>query len=346
MSNTFNPEKVIDFNIDYYFVLGLQRGCLPTGNSRADKEKITDILNRAYKNAAFKTHPDFATSDEERNVLNEKFKLVVRAHTILSNDLYREYYESGGEVRPATVEQGSGFEVDWSKIGTYREGMLEDTLGNTLFLELSKRCEELDLTPAFKPSLDSHNFEWDWVVNDFEIRPGEIVKLAMSCVNDESDVLKLTSGNKINESLPFKIYFCIPRGALSFLRSEKIEYNLGNDEKYTLNGALRAAVYSDINLLETTSFDEAMHYISKEGKIYEDLQNLKNGSLLAKQREIDKSNNQSQWLTTEQMKKFDTDKLRAILLSKTFITEKNEKAADFIENIPDKVKRKKARFVR
>jgi len=121
---------------------------------------------------------------------------------------------------------------------------------------------------------------------------------------------------------------------------------LGNDEKYTLNGALRAAVYSDINLLETTSFDEAMHYISKDGKIYEDLQNLKNGSLLAKQREIDKSNNQSQWLTTEQMKKFDTDKLRAILLSKTFITEKNEKAADFIENIPDKVKRKKARFVR
>jgi len=346
MSNTFNPEKVIDFNIDYYDVLGLKKGCLPSGTSRANKEKVSDILNRAYKSAAFKTHPDFANNDAERSTLNEKFKLVVRAHTILSNELYREYYESGGQIRPATVEQGSAFQVDWSKIGTYREGMLEDTLGNTLFLELSKRSQELNLTPAFKPSLESHNFEWDWVINDFEIRSGEIVKLAMSCVNDESDVLKLTSGKKINESLPFKIYFCIPRGSLYFLRSEKVEYDLGNNNKYILNGGLKAALYSDINLLETTSFDEAMEYISENGKIKEDLDNLKNGILLSKQKEFDKSHSQSQWLSTEEIKKYDADKLRAILLSKTFITEKNEKAADFIDEIPDSVRRKKAKFVR
>lgn len=43
MSNHFNPEKVIDFNIDYYDVLGLEKGCLPAGNNRAERERITDI---------------------------------------------------------------------------------------------------------------------------------------------------------------------------------------------------------------------------------------------------------------------------------------------------------------
>ena len=68
MSNHFNPEKVIDFNIDYYKVLGLEQGCLPAGNSKSERERITDILNRAYKSAAFKTDPDFANSRSEEHV--------------------------------------------------------------------------------------------------------------------------------------------------------------------------------------------------------------------------------------------------------------------------------------
>lgn len=31
MSNHFNPEKVIDFNIDYFAILGLEKGSLPPG---------------------------------------------------------------------------------------------------------------------------------------------------------------------------------------------------------------------------------------------------------------------------------------------------------------------------
>ena len=36
MSNHFNPEKVIDFNIDYFAILGLEKGSLPPGKNRKE----------------------------------------------------------------------------------------------------------------------------------------------------------------------------------------------------------------------------------------------------------------------------------------------------------------------
>jgi len=349
MSNHFNPEKVIDFNIDYYSVLGLEKGCLPKGETRTERERITDVLNKAYKVSAFKTHPDFANSNEEKEILNEKFKLVVRAHTILSNPLYREYYESGGAVRPSTVEDGNSLEVDWSKVGTYREGMLEDTIGNEIFLKLSSRADELKIIPAFKPSSEAHNFEWDWVVEDVFIKDNEPTKLALACVNDESDVLKLTTGESLKNSLPFKIYFCFPRASLYFLREESKSFKIGDDEngmEFDLPGRLKAAIYSDINLIETTSLEEALDYIKEGGQFEKDLQSLRDGTLILKQKEFDVKNNQSQWLSTDKVKELDAQKLRSILISKTFFTEKNEKAAELIDQLPDKAVRKKARFQR
>ena len=349
MSGHFNPEKVIDFSIDYYSVLGLEKGCLPNGDTRAERERITEILNKAYKNSAFKTHPDFATNNEERELLNDRFKLVVRAHTILSNPLYRDYYESGGASRPATVEDGNSFEVDWSKVGTYREGMLEDTVGNEIFLKLSSRSEQLELIPAFKPNCEAHNFEWDWVVENFYIRPNEPTKLALACVNDESDVLKLTSGSSLEEALPFKIYFCFPRAALQFLREETKSYTIGDGEnsiEFSMPGTLKAAVYSDINLLETTSLEEALEYIKEGGQFEKDLESLRDGTLVQKQKDYDVKNNQSQWLSTDQIKALDAQKLRSILISKTFFTERNDKAAELIDQLPDRVVRKKARYQR
>lgn len=347
MANHFNPETVIDFNIDYYALLGLEKGCLPEGNTRQERERITEILNMAYKKSAFSTHPDFAESNEEREILHEKFKLVVRSHTILSNPLYRSYYESAGSVRPTSVEDGSTMEVDWSKVGTYREGMLEDTIGSGIFLQICDRLEELNLIPAFRPTLESHNFEWDFVIPDVEIRPGEPVKLAIACVNDEGAVLRLTSKEQIEKSLPFKIFFCIPRAALTFLRSPKQEFIVGegdNATKYTLNGTLQAATYSDYNLLETTNIEEVVNYICKDGKLDQDLEAFRNGQLIIDKKAEDAKLEQSQWLTTDEVKERDAKKLRSILLSKTFFTEKNDKAADFIDNLPDKATRRKAQY--
>ena len=73
---------------------------------------------------------------------------------------------------------------------------------------------------------------------------------------------------------------------------------------------------------------------------------MRDGSLVQKQKDYDVKNNQSQWLTTDQIKALDAQKLRSILISKTFFTEKNEKAAELIDQLPDKSVRKKARYQR
>ena len=49
MSNHFNPEKVIDFNIDYFAVLGLEKGSLPAGINRKEREEITRFRIARYR---------------------------------------------------------------------------------------------------------------------------------------------------------------------------------------------------------------------------------------------------------------------------------------------------------
>jgi hypothetical protein len=49
MSNEFDPKKIIDFEKDYYDILGLQKLDFPTGKSRADVIKTSEILEKAFR---------------------------------------------------------------------------------------------------------------------------------------------------------------------------------------------------------------------------------------------------------------------------------------------------------
>ncbi|MFK4985429.1 hypothetical protein ACI4B7_26750, partial [Klebsiella pneumoniae] len=91
------------------------------------------------------------------------------------------------------------------------------TVGYGLFLDICQNKEKFNLVPAFRPSDETHNYEWDWVIPD-KITHDALgnqnppPKIALSIVYDEEDVLRLTSGeDAITDSLPFKIYICIPR---------------------------------------------------------------------------------------------------------------------------------------
>ena len=76
MPNEFDPKKIIDFNKDYYFILGLTRDDLPAGKSRQDVIKTSEILEKAFRTKARKYHPDFGGS-------KEAFLDIVRARKIL-----------------------------------------------------------------------------------------------------------------------------------------------------------------------------------------------------------------------------------------------------------------------
>jgi len=327
MSNNkrFDPDKIIDYNMDYFSILGIEKGCLPSGVNKKEREEISKILEIAFRKSAMKSHPDVSGGSEE------KFKLVVRAQTILLDPILRRIYESGGKDRPQFVGDDNQFEVNWDTVGTYREGTQDDTVGYSLFLKLSERAKELGLVPSFYPNLPEHNYEWDWTM------PEEDVKLSLSLVRDEGEVLRLTSKEAVEAgSLPFKIYFCIPRAALRFLRGKKEEYTHEDGTVDTLRGLLKGAQYSDFNFLETTTLNEAYNYIEKGGKLENDLILFRDGSMIAEQRQKDKEAQQLKWAETNTIKNLDAEMIKAILTAKSLkFTLAPEGADKFIDDIPD-----------
>ena len=258
MSNVkkFDPDKIIDYKMDYYAILGLEKGCLPPGINKKEKEEISDILAKAFRKYVRFAHPDMPGGSEE------KFKILVRAHTILGDPLLRRIYDSGGKDRPQFLGDENPFEINWDTVGTYREGTQDDTVGFSLFLTLSQRAEELNIVPSFFPERPDHNYEWDWTL------PDKDVKLALSLVRDEEEVLRLTSKEALEkDSLPFKIFFCIPRAACRFLYGAKEEYVHEDGTVDVLKGKIQGAQYSDFNLFETTVLKEAQEYIAKGGML-------------------------------------------------------------------------------
>ncbi len=313
--NECDPKKIIDFNKNYYEILGIEKTSFPTSKTRENKIAITRLLEKAFRQKARTCHPDFGGSKEQ-------FLDIVRARRILEDDFLRRIYDQGYFEESKIVDQLTGFEIDWDKVGTYRNGTPEDTVGYSLFLKICEVKDKLNLTPAFRPTTNEHNYVWDFVIND---ESEKITKLTISIVNDESEVLRLTSGEDIEKSLPFKIYICIPKAGLHMSRNDNA--SLSPDGKIMANASISYISYQDIDLLETTLLEEAHEYVA---------QSLENHLALFKKGEL-KANTKTNtnWLDTEKLKEFDNMKLSNILNLKSFIYKKDDKAADFIDKLPE-----------
>lgn len=317
MSNEFDPKKIIDFSKNYYEILGISQEELPKGKSRDDKVHTSKILESAFRKKARVCHPDFGGS-------KEAFLDIVRARRILEDPMLKKIYDQGyfEDFNVENVGSGLGLDVDWTKIGTYRKGTPEDTIGFSIFLKLCERKEELGIVPAFFPESNEHNYEWDWVINK--------TKLVLSIVNDEDEVLRLTSGSDIEESLPFKIYLCVPRANLIMKRDN--QEILTPHGKTLVNGFIKQVSYSDITFLETTKLDTAMEYINNQFK--DDLRDYLGGKNLEKFVDT-KTPSSTKWMNSDEMKKFDQNILSQILNMRAYEIVDDENAADFLDKLPD-----------
>jgi curved DNA-binding protein CbpA len=312
MSNEFDPKKIINFEKDYYIILGIDKNDLPKAQDRQNKIVISQTIEKAFRKMARKCHPDFGGS-------KESFLDLVRARRILEDPVLRKIYDQGYFEEFSISNSDSGFDVNWDKIGNYRKGSPEDTTGFSLFLQISENKNELGLTPAFFPTLEEHNYEWDWVINEKK------VKLALSIVNDESEVLRLTNGEDIDNSLPFKIYICIPRTSLVIKRNNNVV--LDPNGKVLQNADIQSVSYNDYNLLETTNLETAKNYI--ENNFGQDLKDFIDGKLKPQNVSV----NETKWLDSNQIKKIDKEKLSEILNLRSFEYNVDEKAADFLDKI-------------
>jgi hypothetical protein len=327
MSDMFDPKKIIDFSKDYYSILGLVKENLPLSSIRKDKVELANIIERAFRKEARVAHPDFGGS-------KEAFLDLVRARRIIEDPLLRKIYDQGEFIETANVEGVDDFAVDWSKIGTYRKGTPEDTVGYSLFLEICNRKKELELVPAFIPELHEHNYEWDFVIQNHSLNIKNL-KLVISIVNDEAEVLRLTDGDKISESLPFKIYVCCPKVGVKYIREQN--QIIAPTGRVMANGAIKKVAYNDHIFLETTLLEEAKNYLDSD-KFKEDLFNFKvNGS---NQDNVSKKLDENSWMSQEEMKTHDAQLLQKILKMKSFALEEDEHGADFLEKLSEKSKSK------
>ena len=316
MSKEFDPKKIIDFSKDYYNILGLIKETLPKGKNRQDKIELSKMLEVAFRKMSRKKHPDFGGS-------NEAFLDLVRARRIIEDPILRKIYDQGYFDEFTLPEENNQFQVDWTKIGTYRPGTPEDTVGYSLFLKLCNLKEVLNIVPAFCPDNNEQNYEWDFVIKS---NKHEVQKLVISIVNDENEVLRLTSGNNLESALPFKIYICIPKAGIVFSRGK--DAILGPNNKVMANASINSVSFQDLNFCESTNLDFVNDYI--ENQISIDLEKFHNNDT---ESFIKNELKETKLLDLDAMKKFDDMKLSQILNLRSYEIVNDEEAADFIENI-------------
>lgn len=316
MSKEFDPKKIIDFNKDYYNILGLVKETLPKGKNRQDKIELSKMLETAFRKMSRKCHPDFGGS-------NEAFLNLIRARRIIEDPILKKIYDQGYFDEFTLPNEDNQFLVDWTKIGTYRQGTPEDTVGYSLFLKLCNFKEKLNIVPAFCPSDKEQNYEWDFVIKSDK---KDIHKLVISIVNDENEVLRLTDGNQLEQALPFKIYICIPKAGIVFSRAK--DAILGPNNKVLANATINSVSFQDLNLCESTNLDFVNNYI--ENHIALDLDKFHIGDT---ESFIKNQTKETKLLDIDAMKKFDDMKLNQILSLRSYDIVNDEEAANFIENI-------------
>jgi hypothetical protein len=245
----FDEQKlIIDFNVDYYEVLGLNKDMFSDGRTMAERQVNSKMNHGAYIAMASKWHPDAKWVGDEEPSKEEKvemFKKIVKAHTVLSNERLRRVYDSGSMNDISTLS--IKIEIDWNKLGKYEKNSTEDKIGRLLYYKAVQLLGTDRIKSSFSPfDEEIHNYAWELFFSEDE---KEFEPLTICIVNDEDEVLRLTSGEDIPESLPFKIYVFFPGNRVDVTRDDA--------------GKITGVEYRDIVLYEGTNYDGAVEALDE-----------------------------------------------------------------------------------
>ncbi len=237
----------IDFNINYYDVLGIDKNILSEDNNIIERQHNSIIIHNAYLKKASFWHPDAEwkgdhpePSKEEKE---QEFIKIVKAHSILSNYNLRSIYNH--KKTGSRSISADDLLMNFGKIGCFVKGSLIDEVGTFIFESLCQKIKcEIESTAV--PSEEEYD-NYIWKIN-FK---NNIIYL--SIVQDEREVLRLTSIDHIKDSLPFKIYIFIPSMKAKIITREENDLQIPTGIRY-----------EDIDLYEGTSYDSIIEYIDKQ----------------------------------------------------------------------------------
>jgi len=298
-----NITDIIDYNQNYYEILGLIPEDLPSGKDPSSKRLLNEILRKAYHKKLFEVHPDRPNGDEE------KCKLVVKAHMILSDPVLRNLYDKGGIQSENFLKDG--IKIDWSKFGKYRKGSLADMIGKALFEKILNESGIDNIEVKFVPfDEEAHNYQWEFIIEGL---PKELI---LAIVEDENEVLKLTKGDDdtIKQALPFKIYICLPSVKIVMMRTDDLNVETAPGVIDVIPGKIKNAQFLDADILGTTNYENAVEFI-KNGDLKKAIEECINGEIdkYIKQFKKKKDNQTSSILNKQEMYRRDQEQLKKLM---------------------------------
>lgn len=244
-------NQVIDFSIDYYGILGIDRKTLLPGSTYGEKQSNSKIIHEAYRKQASMWHPDVPWSSDDpapsQKEKEERFKQIIKAHTILSDQVSKQIYDRGKDDPGSGKKQGLDFQILATSIGEFRPDSIEATIGTIIYNKILSGVPQIEGTVC--PETEGEDdYIWEFYFKQTKRDP-----LTLSIVRDENEVLRLTSAEGVSEALPFKIHLFFPshKGQLTFRES----FNPGEQ---TITGI----EYADHVLFESTNLDNTVEYIS------------------------------------------------------------------------------------
>lgn len=298
-----NITDIIDYNKNYYEILGIIPEDLPKGKDPSSKRLANEILRKAYHKKLFEVHPDRPNGNEE------KCKLVVQAHMILSDPVLRNLYDKGGIQSENFLKEG--IKIDWSKFGKYRKGSLADMIGKALFEKILNESGIENIEVKFVPfDEEAHNYQWEFNIEGLQ------KELVLAIIEDENEVLKLTKGDDetIQQALPFKIYICLPSIKIVMIRTDDSNIETAPGVIDIIPGRIKNTRFIDADILGTTNYDNAVDFI-KNGSLKTAIEDCINGDINKYIQQFKKKNDNqtNSILNKQEMYKRDQEQLKKLM---------------------------------
>lgn len=297
--------------VDYYEFLGLTREDLPRPDSKENRILLKEILDAKFRMLAPLVHPD-------RGGDSEQYKILLRAVTILGDDNLRKQYDGDSESELFV----NAFNIDWEKYFCYNPDSSAAIKGHEI-AENIKTITSANI--LFEPTKQEHGYNWI-----FDLKYDNEY-LTLSLVFNEKDILALTDGNDIDNSLPFKIYLYFPSSKLKMQLDYTSSVKIPNSEKYLINPKMKYVTFEDIALLQTTNYIKAIQYLQNQLLI--DLEKIAKNEFIG---EILPETVEKRTATAEVMRAHDRQQLEEIFAIKTPKFVENNSADAFLQNIPIK----------
>lgn len=199
--------------------------------------------------------------------------------------------------------------IDESKLYMFDKSTQASQVGTQLFELISSWSEALNIKPLFKPTESDDLYEWVFYSNELE------QQIVLNVQNLNYDMLELSNNLYFGDSLSVLVCLFVPSKKLAV---QTIAYD--NSMSFTFNDKI---------FIESSKSSNVMDYFKDHTMMFTDIQNIKNNTF------VSKDNKELKTKTKQEVSEKDSKMLSYLQEFKIFQSSHDERAADFLKNLPE-----------